>query len=51
MKKSKVLSKPTRISDIRFDDMYDDDFETQLKYDKLNARKHHSFRRESKAFA
>lgn len=51
MKKSTLLSQPTPVNELRYDDLDSDNEEIQLKYDKFNARKLHSFRRESKAIA
>ncbi|HTE22776.1 MAG TPA: hypothetical protein VK674_07130 [Candidatus Limnocylindria bacterium] len=45
MKKSKVLSTPTRLRDLSFDDLYPDDG-TQLKAELLNARKWRQFKKE-----
>jgi hypothetical protein len=45
MKKSKILSKPTRIRDLSFDDL-DEEEEVSLKQERLSTRKWRQFRRE-----
>ena len=47
MKKSKVLSTPTRLSDLRFDDFDDDDEGTMMKADRLNIQKLRQFKHEA----
>jgi hypothetical protein len=40
MKKFKILSKPTRVSDLSFDDLYEDtDVSWQVKAERLQARR------------
>lgn len=45
MKKSKVLSTPTRIDELSFDEFYDDDTES-LKAERLNVQKWRRFKHE-----
>ena len=49
MKKSKVLSTPTRIRDLRFDELYDDEEDLTLKVERLNTRRLRRFRNEAAA--
>jgi hypothetical protein len=40
MKKFKILTKPTRLTDLSFDDLYeDDDVDWQIKAERLQARR------------
>lgn len=47
MKKSRVLSVPTKLRDLSFDDFYDDDETTNLKSERLNAQKWRQFKHEA----
>lgn len=47
MKKSKVLSTPTRIRDLSFDDLYDQGDDISLKAERLSARKWRQFKNET----
>lgn len=47
MSKSKVLTTPTRLSDLHFEDLYID--EPDLKALSLDAKKWHRFKREAKS--
>lgn len=49
MKKSKLLSTPTRLTDLSFDDLYDEDEATSLKAERLNTRKWRRLRNEAGA--
>ncbi len=48
MKKSKVLSTPTKLRDLQFDDLYDD-ADTSLKAERLDIRKWRRFKHEDSA--
>jgi hypothetical protein len=46
MKKFKVVTKPTRITDLSLDDLYDDDYDWRVKAEQLQARRWKKLRHE-----
>ena len=47
MKKSRILSKPTRISEISFDEYYFDESDESLKERRLNVQKWRQFKNDN----
>ncbi|GAC1386930.1 MAG: hypothetical protein NVS1B7_6650 [Candidatus Saccharimonadales bacterium] len=46
MSKKKILDTPTRLSDLSFDNLFDDDDGWELKAERLLARRMRKFKRE-----
>lgn len=49
MKKSRVLSTPTPIHELSFDEFYEEDGKASLKAERINIQKWRQFKRESSA--
>jgi hypothetical protein len=47
MKKSKVLSTPTKLGDLSFDDLYDDEDGALLKAERINIQRWRRFKQEA----